>query len=240
MCGLGSRRSCERYVRGRKVSVNDVTVTDLSFKIDPDLDTVALDGKPVRPAEKEFYLLLNKPRGYVVSRDAQGGKSVFQLLKGFPKNLQYAGRLDADSEGLLFLTTNGEMIQRLTHPSHQASKIYLATLDRKLEEKDMAAFRNGLPLEEGPTLPAQIDLIREIPPGYRVILREGRNRQIRRMMEALGRRVCRLTRVAFGPLNLGKLKSGDYRPLTKNEIWKLKRNLRLKDPGPVLCSGSRE
>ena len=228
MSGLGSRRSCEKYIRGRKVSVNNSIITDLSFKIDPDKDAVLLDGKPIRPLEKEVYLLLNKPKGYVVSRDAQGGRSVFELLKGFPKNLQYAGRLDSDSEGLLFLTTNGEMIQRLTHPSHKESKIYLVTVDSLLTLEALAAFRRGLQLEEGVTQPAQIDLLHDKPPAYRIILREGRNRQVRRMMEKLGHRVFRLTRVAFGPLNLGKLKSGDYRQLTKNEVWKLKRNLKMR------------
>ena len=228
-CGLGSRRACEKYINSGRVTVNGVIVTALSFQVNPDKDNVLIDGQPASILEKEHNIILNKPKGYIVSREAQGGKSVFDLLKGFPKNLQYAGRLDADSEGLLFLSTNGEIILRLTHPRYKTSKIYLVTTDRLLTEEALSHFRKGVALDDGTTQPAQIDLIRDAPPGYRIILHEGRNRQIRRMMEALGYKVFRLTRVAFGLLNLGNLKRGDFRPLTDNELWKLKRNLKIKE-----------
>ena len=229
-CGLGARRNCEKFITQGRVTVNGTVVTALSFQVDTEMDKVEVDGKAVAPLEKEFNIILNKPKGYVVSREAQGGKSVFELLKGFPKNLQYAGRLDADSEGLLFLSTNGDIIQALTHPRYKVSKIYLVTTDRPLSESALAAFRKGVGLDDGPTQPAQIDPIRPMPPGYRIILHEGRNRQIRRMMDALGYRVYRLTRVAFGLLTLGSLKRGDFRSLSENELWKLKRNLKIKEP----------
>lgn len=224
-CGLGSRRECEKYVLGGRVSKNGRTIVSLSEKIDIETDKVSLNGKPIQPVEKQWYIMLNKPAGYVVSREGQNQKSVFDLLPGLPKNLAYAGRLDTDSEGLLFLTTNGDLINRLAHPRYGISKVYLVTTDRLLSEAEMRRFRQGLPLEEGMTSPAQIDCIDRERRRYRIILTEGRNRQIRRMMECLFARVKDLTRVAFGLLTLGNLKQGAWRHLTRNELWKLKRDL---------------
>lgn len=228
-CGLGSRRSCERFIRNQRVKVNGVLIDSLAHQVNPSQDTVTVDDAPVNIPDKEHHLILNKPAGYIVSRDAQGGRSVFELLKGFPQNLQYAGRLDAESEGLLFFSTNGEIILRLTHPRYKTGKIYLVTTDQVLSEKALDLFRKGVTLEDGITQPAQIDALPASTREYRIILHEGRNRQIRRMMDVLGYKVRKLKRITFGPLNLGHLKCGHFRPLTENELWKLKRNLKLKD-----------
>ncbi|MFH0919982.1 MAG: pseudouridine synthase [Fibrobacterota bacterium] len=226
-CGLGSRRECEGLVRHGVVTLNGTVVKDLATRVNPEKDTVLVRGTPVRLLDTQIYILLNKPTGVVVSRKGYSEKTVFDLLPGFPANLSYAGRLDADSEGLLLLTTNGELINRLAHPRYEMSKVYLVTLDRPLTKESIEKFRRGVALEDGTTLPAQIDRISPTAPDYRIILREGRNRQIRRMAEALGVRVVRLTRVAFGPFTLGNLKSGAFRHLSKNETGKLKRNLKL-------------
>lgn len=227
-CGLGSRRECERYVVNGRVTLNGKPVLSLSEKVDPEKDTVLLNDKQIRPIEKQLYLLLNKPLGYVVSRDGQALKSVFELLPGLPRNLAYAGRLDADSEGLLFLTTDGEVINRLAHPRYEECKVYLALLDRDLSVEQLGRFRQGLGLEDRMTRPAQIDkVLGEVPHLYRVMLKEGRNRQIRRMIGLIGAQVRGLRRVAFGGLTLGNLKSGAWRHLSANEVWKLKRDLKL-------------
>ncbi|OGS33925.1 MAG: hypothetical protein A2293_02480 [Elusimicrobia bacterium RIFOXYB2_FULL_49_7] len=227
LCGLGSRRECESIVLEGRVAVNGTQVETLSFKVDREKDSVSVNGTKVKPSEEHLYIMLNKPPGYVVSRDGEGLKSVYELLTGQPKNLAYAGRLDTASEGLLLFSTNGEFINRLTHPRYGFSKIYLVTVDSPLSEAARQTFRRGIRLEEGMTLPAQIEAIAPGGTQYRIILHEGKNRQIRRMMEALGVKVLRIRRVAYGNLTLGNLKSGLFRHLTENELRKLKRDLKL-------------
>lgn len=228
MSGLGARRSCERFIRSGRIRVNGAAVSDLGTRVDPEKDKIELDGKPVLLQDKPCHLILNKPEGYVVSRNPQGGRSVFDLLTGLPRNLNPAGRLDADSRGLLFLSTDGELLNRLSHPRFHVSKIYIVRTRTPLSAQALSTFRNGITLDDGPTQPAQIESADGSPCTYRIILTEGRNRQIRRMMEALNSPVTTLTRVAFGPLRLGRLKAGNWRHLTRNEMWKLKRNMNLK------------
>jgi len=228
-CGLGARRSCEKIILAGRVAVNGNTTHDLATRVDPEQDVVFVDDKQVEPIQEEVTLLFNKPRGYVVSREDEGEhKNIFQILKGFPRNLNYAGRLDAFSEGLLLLSTNGELINRLTHPRYKVTKVYLVTTERRLTPAELTQFRTGIELEEGVTLEAHIDALDPVKPEYRIILSEGRNRQIRRMLESLGTHAKTIRRVAYGPLLLGNLKPGDYRSITSNEWFKLKRNLKLK------------
>jgi pseudouridine synthase len=225
MCGLGSRRSCEKYVVQGKVKINGKAVTSLAQKVDPEKDRINVKGNILKPREKHVHLILNKPRGYVVSRKRYNKKNVFDLIRGFPKDLTYAGRLDIESEGLLFLSTHKDIVERLTHPKHKVSKIYIVGTDRELTGRQLVSFRKGIPLEDGMTRPAQIDSIKQKPPLYRIILTEGRKRQIREMMTYLGVSVETLVRVALGPLKLGNLHSGTFRHLTDNELGKLKRDL---------------
>ncbi|OGJ90867.1 MAG: hypothetical protein A2268_09495 [Candidatus Raymondbacteria bacterium RifOxyA12_full_50_37] len=226
-CGLGARRQCERFIVHGLVQINGQTVTELATKVDPETDSVTLRGKDLKPITSSIHLILNKPAGYVVSCKGFGEKTVFDLLKGMPATLRYAGRLDKESEGLLFFSTNGELVNMLTHPRYNMGKIYLVTLDRTLNRKELDIFRKGVPLDDELTMPAQIDPLSDTQQCYRVIIHEGKNRQIRRMMQYIGSQVLRLQRVAFGPLHLGNLPTGAFRKLNKNEIYKLKRNLNL-------------
>lgn len=230
MCGLGARRNCEELILSGKVCINGEQVSDLGRKINIIADAVTVRGASVKPIDKDIHIALNKPRGIVVSRRGfPGTKTVFDLLPAFPANLNYAGRLDQDSEGLLILSTNGDLLNKLTHPRYSYHKIYLATLSRELTPGEITTFRNGMDIgEDEKTAPAQIDRLETVEGGYRIILHEGKNRQIRRMVESFGVRVRRLTRVAMGPINIGNLKSGAWRPLTETELGKIKRDLRIK------------
>ncbi|HEY8416728.1 MAG TPA: pseudouridine synthase [Limnochordales bacterium] len=224
-CGVASRRACETLIALGRVQVNGRTVTEPGFKVDPDRDEVRVDGRVIRPASDFRYIMLHKPAGYVTTvTDPQGRPTVMALVPA-DRRLFPVGRLDLDTEGLLLLTDDGALAHRLTHPRYGVPKIYQARVAGAVSEEALSRLRQGVLLEDGPTAPARVRLLRQDADGalLEIELKEGRKRQVRRMCQAVGHPVLYLKRVAFGPLRLGRLPKGRYRPLTPAEVEALKR-----------------
>ncbi|MDI6706359.1 MAG: pseudouridine synthase [Bacillota bacterium] len=223
-CGVASRRRCEEIIEEGKVKVNGKTVTGMGYKIEPCEDEVEVEGTVIKPKERKVYLMLNKPVGYVsTANDQFGRKTVLDLVKDVAERIYPVGRLDYDSEGLLLLTNDGDFTYRMTHPSHEADKEYLALVNGVPTEKELNLLRNGIEIEQYVTSPAKVDIV-EIKRGkalLRITIHEGKNRQVRRMCDAVGYPVERLKRTAVGQVRLGSLKVGQWRYLTKKEIDRL-------------------
>lgn len=221
--GIGSRRGCEKLILEGRVSVNRRAVTRPGAKADPERDVVAVDGERVRPARK-VYLMLNKPPGFICSsRDEKGRRTVHDLLKGVRERLYTVGRLDADAEGLLLLTNDGDFAQRVAHPRGTIGKTYQVEIKGALDAKGRRGIERGIVLDGRRTLPA--DILREeaFEGGERVVvrIREGRNRQVKRIFLAVGRPVRRLRRIAIGGLSLGGLSPGAWRRMDRGDIDRL-------------------
>lgn len=217
--GVASRRAAEGLIAEGRVSVAGDTVTDPARDVD-ESSAVAVDGQAVRPEPREVYAL-NKPRGVVsTARDTHGRPTVVQLVRS-RRRLYPVGRLDADSSGLILLTNDGELAERLTHPRYGVDKVYRARVQpARVSPRALAALREGVELEDGRTAPTRV---RQPAPGIlEITLREGRKRQVRRMAEAVGHRVVELERVAFGPLGLRGLESGQSRRLKPAEVERLR------------------
>jgi 23S rRNA pseudouridine2605 synthase len=214
--GVASRRASEEIVRGGRVAVGRVVVTDPARDVGPQ-DDVTLDGRPVHPELDRVVYAVNKPAGVVsTARDTHGRPTVVSLVRS-ELRLYPVGRLDADTTGLILLTNDGELAHRLTHPSFEVPKTYLATVaNAPVREGAIAALRGGVELEDGPSTPARVR--RVAADTLEITIHEGRKRQVRRMCEAVGHRVRRLERVRFGPLELGDLKPGAYRSLSEAEL----------------------
>lgn len=235
--GHGSRRACETLIAQGRVRVNG-QVAQLGQKADPARDTITLDGEPLAAPETLTYLLLNKPRGVVASREPQGErKTVIELVPSRVR-LYPVGRLDLESEGLILLTNDGDLANRLTHPRYEVEKEYRVLVSGRgeVDEERLDTWRRGVVVENRETgeryrsLPA--DVRRETSGGagtwLRVVMREGRKHEIRDIARTLGLAVERLIRVRLGPLSLGALKPGEWRALTPAEVRTLK-----KEPGPT-------
>ncbi len=198
----------------------------LGERADPDIHDIRVDGRPLpQPGEKR-YLLLNKPPGYVTTcKDPHAEKTVLDLLKGVKERVFPVGRLDKDTSGLLILTNDGDFALRLTHPRYKVPKTYEAVVKGIVRRRVLQALQEGVILEEGKTSPAQVKIlaVRENPPEtlLRITLSEGRKRQIRRMMEAVGHPVKELARTRIGPVSLGDLQPGEWRDLSPREVWAL-------------------
>ena len=221
--GICSRREAERLIAAGKVKVNGHPV-GLGDKMDPDYDKVAIDGQTVRIVRKRqyTYIMLHKPRGFLTTRsDDRGRKTVMDLVSDVPAMLRPVGRLDKDSEGLLLMTNDGAFAQAVTHPSGGISKLYRVTVQPRADEAQLLKLSSGVVLDDGTkTLPCAINVVTD-EPGRTVMemtLKEGKNREIRRMCEAVGLEVIRLKRNAEGVVKLGMLQPGKYRELTKAEV----------------------
>lgn len=229
--GVASRRKCEELILSGKVQVNGETVTELGTKADPEVDEITVDGKSVG-VEKKMYLVFNKPKGVITSAsDPQGRKIVTDYLKGIDERLYPVGRLDYDTEGLLLLTNDGHFAHLLTHPKHHVPKTYHATVKGVPHGSELDKLKKGVMLEDGMTAPAEVEYQDIDPEGKEstvsITIHEGRNRQVRRMFEAINHPVMRLKRISFGDLFLGNLKRGSYRHLTKEEIEGLLKQVRI-------------
>ncbi len=225
MCGIASRRKSELLIKEGHVNVNGVRVNDMGVIIDEDKDKVTVDGKLIAPATKEIYILLYKPRGYVSScEDDRGRKTVLDLVK-IKSRVYPVGRLDYTSEGLMILTNNGEMANRLTHPKYKIKKTYKVTTTGITTDEQIEEMENGVIIDDKKTLPAVIDVIKEenAKLTFDITIKEGRNRQVRKMVEAIGGEVHRLVRVTQGPLTIKGLKPGQFRELTLKEVTELKK-----------------
>ncbi len=218
--GVGSRRACEELVAEGRVTVDGETVAELGAKADPETQDVRLDGRRLRMEPHEYWLL-NKPKGVVcTNRDPAGRRRAVDLVPGTKARLFPVGRLDADSKGLVLLTNDGELANRLAHPRYEVPKTYLATVSGKVTPEDVQALRRGVYLAEGKARAARIRLLKKGHNRSRleITLREGRNRQIRRMLARLGHPVRDLVRTRVGRLSLRGLGSGRSRPLTPKEV----------------------
>lgn len=224
-CGVASRRKCEELIQMGKVKVNG-HIAEIGCKINPKKDLVTVRGKKINKEEKMYYIMLNKPRGYVTTVSDELGRKTVMDLVNIDARVYPVGRLDKDSEGLLILTNDGSFANALTHPKHNYAKVYRVTVRPKVTDEILEALRNGIEIDGRKTAPCDINVVTE-EEGRVVlefILREGRNRQIRKMCEAVGLEVARLKRISIGPVKLGMLKTGQTRMLTDNEIKKLLRS----------------
>ena len=226
--GMGSRRSCERLIVEGRVIVDGERAT-IGEKVDPDHARVEVDGVPIGVAEGLVYYLLNKP-GDVVSTaaDPQGRQTVVDLVPDEPR-VYPVGRLDRDTEGLIILTNDGDLANRLTHPRFEVPKEYLVHVSGRPSREALRVLREGVDLEDGITAPARVSVVtgadrgRSAGVALRLVIHEGRNRQVRRMCEAVGHPVLRLVRTRIGPLVDHSLRPGDVRPLTTSEVRSLER-----------------
>jgi 23S rRNA pseudouridine2605 synthase len=225
--GLASRRHSEELIQAGRVSVNGQVVTQLGTKVIPGKDLIEVDGRPLGKPEEPIYILLNKPKGYVTTLfDPQGRKKVTDLLGGEVGQRVYpVGRLDYDTEGLLLLTNDGELANALMHPSQQVKKTYIAKVRGVPNATKIAQLEQGVELEDGITAPADVKLIEAHGPNAATLsirIHEGRNRQVRRMFEAVGHEVISLKRTTLGPIHLKGLKVGEWRELTPQELKDLR------------------
>ncbi len=226
--GVASRRTAETLISQGRVSVNSVTVSRLGSKADPSRDDIRIDGRRLPQAERKRYILMNKPVGYVSTRaDPQRRPTVIDVVADVREYVYPVGRLDYDTEGLLLLTNDGELAATLTHPRHEVPRTYEARLAGMPDEGALEALRTGIPLDGVRTLPAEVVLLnsgrRDIDGVVRLTIREGRNRQVRRMCEAVGHPVKSLKRTRIGPLGDRRLRPGEWRDLTPDEVAVLRK-----------------
>lgn len=222
--GLGSRRACEEFIRAGRVTVNGRLVK-LGEKANPITDEICLDGELIRTAEKDVYIMMNKPLGVLSSLKSQGGHQTVIDLMNIPQRVFPIGRLDLNSQGLILLTNDGDLANKLSHPRYGHEKEYQVLLDRYPDRKQLSLWRRGIILPDGgKALPAVVKVRSRggQTPWITVILKQGRKRQIRETAKALGLNVRKLIRVRIGPLRLGNLKSGEWRYLSFEEEKKLK------------------
>ncbi|MBV9037307.1 MAG: rRNA pseudouridine synthase [Acidobacteriaceae bacterium] len=223
--GLGSRSDARRWIGAGRVRVNGKIIQTPDHWVDVAHDKVLLDDKPVREVEKR-YILLYKPKGYLTTyRDPQGRPTVYDLLPGVEQFVGTVGRLDLDTSGLLLLTNDNLLAEALTNPEHKVAKKYLVKASSLLSDEQLQQLAQGVELSDGPTRPAVVKRVRnsEKYSFLEITLTEGRNRQVRRMLEAIGSKVLKLVRVSLGPLTLEGLQIGQWRKLSASEVAELRR-----------------
>lgn len=223
-CGVASRRKCEEYIAAGRVTVNGSVVTEMGVQVE-ETDDVWFDGKPIAPEKRRQYIMLNKPQGVVTTlSDPQGRKTVRDLITDIPERIYPVGRLDYDTEGLLLLTNDGELMQNITHPSKEVEKLYVVRVRGVLTEQALGRLESGVTLDDGHrTSPAKVTLLPDDPAhmgqkNLTIAVHEGHNRLVRRMFQAVGTQVVYLRRERIGTLNLGHLKVGTWRHLSEKEV----------------------
>ncbi|HQA48610.1 MAG TPA: pseudouridine synthase [Bacillota bacterium] len=230
-CGVASRRKCEEIIAEGRVKVNGVTVREAGLKIQPGKDRVTVDGKEIIPANKPVYIMLNKPVGYVSTvRDQFMRPTVLDLVRGVKGRIYPVGRLDYDSEGLLLLTNDGNFAYGLTHPRHRVDKTYIVVVQGSPSRKEIDRLRKGVEIDGRMTSPADIrvESVQGNKTTFRVVIHEGRNRQVRRMFETIGYAVVSLKRIGIGKLQLGTLAPGKWRFLEDREVKDLYKEIEDK------------
>lgn len=219
-CGVASRRKCEEIILAGKVKVNGVLVNEVGVKVDPLKDVVEYDGKIISKEENKVYIMLNKPEGYISSvKDEKGRATILDIVK-VKERIYPIGRLDYDSSGLLLLTNDGEIYNKIIHPRVEIMKRYIAVVKGEITEKDIKKFEIGIDIGGYITAPAELKIIsfdKDVST-IEIGIHEGKNRQIRKMCAALNHEVLSLKRIAIGDIKLGYLKRGEYRNLNNDEI----------------------
>jgi 23S rRNA pseudouridine2605 synthase len=233
--GVASRRKCEELMLAGEVEVDGEVVTRLGTKVDPRTAVIRVSGRRLPPASPHAYLVLNKPRGVVSTMsDPQGRRTLTDVLQERAPEygrLFHVGRLDTDTSGLLLLTNDGDFAHRMAHPSYEVDKTYVAEVEGDLKKPVVEQLLAGVMLDDGPVSVSAARIVTRGPAGrgtiVELVIHEGRNRIVRRLLDHVGHPVRRLTRTAFGPVNLGQLKAGDVRELTNDELGELLDSVRL-------------
>jgi 23S rRNA pseudouridine2605 synthase len=227
--GIASRREAEKIITDGRVAVNGEVVQELGTKADAATDRITVDGRPIKVEARKRYVLLYKPVGYMTTMKDPGGRAIVtDLLKDVGERVYPVGRLDYNTEGLLLLTNDGALANRLAHPSHEVDKGYLVRVRGQASPSQLKHLQMGVDLDDGRTAPAQVSLVRESDNNcwISITIHEGRYRQVRRMCEAVGLTVVRLKRSRYGFLEIGELKPGQYRELTAAEVARLQQGER--------------
>ncbi len=222
--GVASRRKCEELMLEGLVEVDGEVVTRLGTKVDPRTAVVRVDGKRLPPISEKVYLVLNKPRGVVSTMsDPEGRRTLSDLVSDRPERLFHVGRLDTDTSGLLLLTNDGDFAHRMAHPSYEVDKTYVAEVEGEVFRRTIKQLLEGVTLEDGPVTVSKARIVESTPAKsiVELVIHEGRNRIVRRLLDHVGHPVRRLTRTAFGPVSLGRLRSGEMRELTLDELGEL-------------------
>ena len=224
-CGIASRRKAEEYIQEGKVQVNGKSVTELGVKINPEKDIVYFNNKKVTKQNENIYILLNKPIGYVTTtKDQFNRETVLDLIRGINKRIVPVGRLDMYTSGALILTNDGDFIYKVTHPSHEITKTYIATLKGIITNEELEELRRGVEIEDYLTRPAKVKILKTDSEKnisrIEITIHEGKNRQVRKMCEAIGRNVMALHRSRIGDIGVKDLKIGEWRYLSQTEINK--------------------
>lgn len=215
--GVASRRACEELIKSGKIKVNGGIITSLGTKVDPEIDKIEYNGKTIKPRSNLVYIKLNKPEGYITSCKDTEGETIYSLLKDVKERVFPVGRLDKESSGLLLLTNDGDLALKLSHPRYEHEKEYECTTVYPLTKHQIQFMRSGVQLIEGKTLPAKVTQTGK--DSFNIILREGKNRQIRRMVRAVNNKIATLKRIRIAKLQLGNLKPGKWEYLSRTEIW---------------------
>lgn len=238
-CGIASRRKSEEYILQGKIKVNGIKVTELGTKIDPQKDKIEVDGKPIKQQQRKIYILLNKPIGYVTTVDDQFGRDTVLDLVKVKERIVPVGRLDMYTSGALILTNDGDFVYKVTHPKHEITKTYTVTVKGIVKKEEVEKLRNGVEIEENSYIPSKKDTKKEkyiTKPAkvkilktdeekdisrLEIMIHEGKNRQVRKMCEAIGRKVLALHRSKIGDIEVKEIELGKWRYLRQSEIEKL-------------------
>jgi 23S rRNA pseudouridine2605 synthase len=222
--GVASRRKCEELMLAGEVVVDGEVITRLGTKVDPRTAVIRVSGKRLPPVSDHVYLVLNKPRGVVSTMsDPEGRRTISDVVADRPERLFHVGRLDTDTSGLLLLTNDGDFAQRIAHPSYEVDKTYVAEVEGELSKATVQTLLDGVTLDDGPVTVSRAKLVARAKDKsiVELVIHEGRNRIVRRLLDQVGHPVRRLTRTQLGPVKLGQLKAGELRDLTLDELGEL-------------------
>ena len=227
-CGVASRRKCEELILQGRVQVNGVTVTELGTKINPEKDKIKFDGKDIKQSTKLVYILLNKPIGYVTTADDQFGRDTVLDLVKVKERIVPVGRLDMYTSGALILTNDGNFVYQVTHPKHEIEKTYTVTIKGIVQNSEVEQLRNGIKIDDYISKPARVKILKtDTEKGIsrlEITIHEGKNRQVRKMCEAVGRKVLALHRSKIGGIGVKDIELGKWRYLTANEVQQILKN----------------